>query len=142
MFADRSALIGKANPLAPPLELVPEGEVSVGLVTFGAVYEGAPGWVHGGFVSAAIDQVFGYGQLRRGVPSVTGTLTVHYRRPTPINRLIRIESRFVSAEGRESRLAARSYDGERLLTESEGLFISINPDSFTEKLRKGAGGTP
>jgi acyl-coenzyme A thioesterase PaaI-like protein len=135
IFADRSALIGRSNPFAPPIRLQPEGEVSVGLVTFGPVYEGAPGWVHGGLVSAVIDQVFGYAQLRRGVSSVTGSLTVHYRRPTPLGRELRIEARFVSASGRESRLAARVLDGPRLLVEAEALFISIDPESFMTKLR-------
>jgi acyl-coenzyme A thioesterase PaaI-like protein len=135
IFADRSALIGRSNPIAPPMRLVPEGEVSVGLVTFGPVYEGAPGWVHGGLVSAAVDQVLGYAQLRRGVSSVTGSLTVHYRRPTPLNHELRIEARFVSASGRESRLAAKVLDGDRLLVEAEGLFISIDPQTFMNKLR-------
>jgi len=134
IFADRSALIGRSNPIAPPMRLEGEGEVSVGWVTFGAVYEGAPGWVHGGMVAAAIDQAFGYAQLRRGVACVTGTLTTHYRRPTPINRLLRIEVRFVSTSGRETNLAARVLDGERLLCEAEGLFISINPTDFMTKL--------
>jgi acyl-coenzyme A thioesterase PaaI-like protein len=134
IFADRSALIGRSNPIAPPMRLVPEGEVSVGLVIFGPVYEGAPGWVHGGFVSAAVDQVFGYAQLRRGVSSVTGTLTVRYRKPTPLGRVIRIEARFRDAQGRESNLTARILDGDRLLAEAEALFISIEPRAFMAKL--------
>lgn len=133
-FAERLALIGRSNPFAPPMKLLPEGEVSVGLVTFEAVYGGAPGWVHGGMVAAAIDQVFGYAQLRRGESSVTSSLTVRYLRPTPLSKPLRIEARFVSTDGRESQLSARVFDGERLLAESDGTFVAVNPAEFMAKL--------
>jgi acyl-coenzyme A thioesterase PaaI-like protein len=133
-FAERLALIGKSNPFAPPMRLVPEGEVSVGLVTFEAVYGGAPGWVHGGMIAAAIDQVFGYAQLRRGESSVTSSLNVRYLRPTPLSKPLRIEARFVSTNGRESQLSARVFDGEKLLIEADATFVAVKPAEFIAKL--------
>jgi acyl-coenzyme A thioesterase PaaI-like protein len=133
-FAERLALIGKSNPFAPPMKLVPEGEVSIGLVTFEAVYGGAPGWVHGGMIAAAIDQVYGYAQLRRGESSVTSSLTVRYLRPTPLSKPLRIEARFISTNGRETQLSAQVFDGDRLLIESEATFVAVKPAEFMAKL--------
>ena len=55
-----------------------------GTVTFGSAYEGPPGHVHGGYVAAAFDELLGMTQSLGGMPGMTGTLTVRYRRPTPL----------------------------------------------------------
>ena len=58
---DFSPVVGRANPLAPPLTLrvdTIDGRAAViGDATFGAAYEGPPGHVHGGLVAAAFDEV-------------------------------------------------------------------------------------
>ena len=91
-FFDHSPIIGLANPLAPPLQLgVEEGRV-VGTVRFGAAYEGPPGCVHGGFIAAAFDEVLGMAQSMGGRPGMTGTLTVRYRRPTPLHAELRFDA--------------------------------------------------
>ncbi|MGK2949951.1 MAG: hypothetical protein ACSLFP_15370, partial [Acidimicrobiales bacterium] len=46
-FFDHSPMIGLANPMAPPIPLEFGESSVVGRVTFGAVYEGPPGTVHG-----------------------------------------------------------------------------------------------
>ena len=85
-FFDQSPMIGLANPLAPPIHIEKTGEQSaVGRVTFGAAYEGPPGSLHGGFVAAAFDEVLGFVQSLSRNPGFTGTLTVKYRRPTPLH---------------------------------------------------------
>jgi acyl-coenzyme A thioesterase PaaI-like protein len=134
VFGDRSALIGRSNPFAPPLRLVAEGDVSVGVVAFGTPYEGAPGWVHGGLVAAAFDQVFGYAQVRRGIGSVTSRLTVRYLRPTPIRTELRFEATVKRAEGRETDLAGKLLVDGRVIATAEALFITIDPEAFTAKL--------
>ena len=42
-FFDHSPMLGRANPLAPPIDLWLEGDRMVGTATFGAAYEGPPG---------------------------------------------------------------------------------------------------
>lgn len=57
-FFDHSPMLGRANPLAPPIELrVVDDHTMEGTATFGAAYEGPPGCVHGGYVAAAFDEV-------------------------------------------------------------------------------------
>ena len=84
-FFDQSPMIGLANPLAPPITIAQSGERSaIASVTFGSAYEGPPGSLHGGFVAATFDEVLGFVQSLGGNPGMTGTLTIKYRRPTPL----------------------------------------------------------
>ena len=129
-FYDSSPLSGPANPLAPPLTLeVADGEV-VGRVVFGIAYEGPPGHVHGGFVAAAFDEVLGRVQSTTGHGGMTGRLTVHYRRPTPLQKELTFHGRVDRVEGRKIYTTATLHDGETLCAESEGLFISVGEDHF------------
>ena len=84
-FFDHSPMLGRANPLAPPIQLWVEDDVMYGRATFGAAYEGPPGCVHGGYVAAAFDEVLGSTQSLAGRPGMTVRLTVNYRSPTPLH---------------------------------------------------------
>jgi acyl-CoA synthetase (AMP-forming)/AMP-acid ligase II/acyl-coenzyme A thioesterase PaaI-like protein len=129
-FIDRGPLVGLCNPLAPPMRHSQEGDTAVALVTFGAAYEGGPGLVHGGFVAAAFDQLFGYLGVMRGVPSLTGTLTVRYRRPTPLHTELRMVAKVVRLDGRKSFLEATCHAGDELVCDAEALFVAVGAEWF------------
>ncbi len=132
LFFDHSPLIGLANPLAPPILVDFGPDVVIGRVTFGSVYEGPPGCVHGGFVAAAFDEVLGSAQTYSGAPGMTGRLTVHYRQPTPLHVPLVIEGRYDRSEGRKVFTTGRIlHDGE-VTAEAEGLFISVDVARFRE----------
>jgi hypothetical protein len=59
-FFDQSPIIGRANPIAPPVAMREEGGRVVGTARFGSAYEGPPGCVHGGWVAAAFDELLGF----------------------------------------------------------------------------------
>lgn len=127
---DFSPLLGRANPLAPPMEFSIDttGEVPMVCadVTFGHAYEGPPGHVHGGIVAAAFDELLGATQAMSGSPGMTAQLEVSYRAPTPLHVPLRFESTLDSVEGRKIRTSGRLYNGDSLCAESSGLFISID----------------
>jgi acyl-coenzyme A thioesterase PaaI-like protein len=130
-FFDQSPLIGLANPLAPPITIRPTGEKqAVGTVSFGPAYEGPPGCVHGGFVAAAFDEVLGFTQSLTGSPGFTGTLTVRYRRPTPLRTELRFECEVTRVEGRKIFTEGRLLAGDELTAEAEGIFISVDRARF------------
>jgi acyl-coenzyme A thioesterase PaaI-like protein len=131
-FFDHSPMLGKANPLAPPIRLWLEGERMVGTATFGAAYEGPPGCVHGGYVAAAFDEVLGATQSLSGSPGMTGRLTVHYRSPTPLETALRFTGWLEQVDGRKIFTKGELWAGERLCAEAEGLFISIKAGQFAE----------
>ena len=131
-FFDHSPMLGRANALAPPIELWLEGEQLVGRATFSAAYEGPPGCVHGGYVAAAFDEVLGAAQSLGGSPGMTGRLTVHYRSPTPLHTELRFVSQLESVRGRKILTTGSLWAGDRLCAEAEGLFISIDFSKFAQ----------
>jgi acyl-coenzyme A thioesterase PaaI-like protein len=135
-FFDHSPMIGLANPLAPPIRLDFGEDSVVGRVTFGAVYEGPPGTVHGGFVAAAFDEVLGSAQSYSGAPGMTARLIVNYRRPTPLHTPLEIEGRFDRKEGRKVFTTGRILVDGVVTAEAEGLFVSMDAERF-RKLAEG-----
>lgn len=134
-FFDHSPMLGRANPLAPPITLWADGDVMRGRATFGAAYEGPPGCVHGGYVAAAFDEVLGSTQSLAGRPGMTGRLTVNYRSPTPLHTELRFEGRVVEVSGRKTFTEGTLHAGDRLCAESEGLFIAIDFGKVAEMQR-------
>ena len=125
-FFDNSPILGEANPLAPPLHVGVEGDKIVGWARFGAAYEGPPGCVHGGYVAATFDEILGMSQALTGKRGMTGTLTVRYRKPTPLNRDLRWEGEVVREEGRRIYTEGRCFDGETLTAEAEAIFVTVD----------------
>ncbi len=131
-FFDHSPVLGRANPLAPPVELWLEGDHLAGRATFGAAYEGPPGCVHGGYVAAAFDEVLGSTQSLSGAPGMTARLVVNYRSPTPLHTELRFVGVLAGVDGRKIHTTGQLWAGDVLCAEAEGLFISIDPSRFAE----------
>jgi acyl-coenzyme A thioesterase PaaI-like protein len=142
---DFSPLIGRSNPLAPPISLREENGRVLGEATFGSAYEGPPGSLHGGYVAAAFDEVLGYAQSLTGNPGMTGRLEVSYRSPTPLHVPLRFEAWVESAAGRKITARCTLHAGDRLCAEAVGLFITIKPGTFeklvAEREKREAGST-
>jgi acyl-coenzyme A thioesterase PaaI-like protein len=131
-FFDHSPMLGRANPLAPPINLWHDDGTMRGSAYFDAAYEGPPGCVHGGYIAAAFDEVLGSAQSLGGRPGMTGRLTVHYRSPTPLHTKLGFEARLVDVSGRKTRVHGTLHAGERLCAEAEGLFIAIDFGKFAQ----------
>ncbi len=132
VYTDRATLVGASNPFAPPMALSFESDTAIGLVTFGPAYEGAPGFVHGGIVAAAFDQVFGYLQVRLETPALTRDLTVHYLKPTPFCTELRLEAKLDHSEGRRHHVVGRLFARGEVTAEAEGVFVALDAGAFHE----------
>ncbi len=131
-FFDHSPLIGLSNPLAPPIRAVVEGDKVIGHANFGVAYEGPPGYVHGGFLAASFDEVLGMAQTLTGNPGMTGTLTIRYRKPTPLLTDLLFEAKVDKVEGRKI-LVSSQVSAEGVMTaEAQGLFISVGQERFAK----------
>lgn len=134
-FFDHSPMSGRANPVAPPAELWVDGDGTVhGRATFSGAYEGPPGCVHGGYVAALFDEILGLANSTGGMPGMTGTLTVRYRKPTPLRTELRLVARLDRNDGRKNFCSSELYAGEELCAESEGIFVSVGMRRFKELL--------
>ena len=124
-FFPFSPLIGRSNPIAPPVEFRVEDGVVHGRVTFGAVYCGAPDLVHGGVVASVMDELLGVTNVVNGRGAMTGTLTIRYLKPTPIFKEIRMEGYSKKQDGRKIYAEGRFFLEDELLVEAHGTFIAM-----------------
>lgn len=130
---DFSPLIGRSNPLAPPIEMHSDASGAVeGRVVFGSAYEGPPGCVHGGYIAAAFDEVLGYAETFTDHPGMTGTLKIVYRRPTPLHEALVFACKIERVEGRKIFVAGKLYAGEKLCAEAEAIFVGMRPGAFAK----------
>lgn len=137
-FMERGPMAGLSNPIAPPARYwfdEASGEAH-GEVCFGDAYEGGPGVVHGGFLSAVLDEVLGFTTIRSGRPGFTGELTVRYLGPTPTREVLSIRARYDRHEGRRIYASGEIRAGERVTCRAEGLFIAVGAERFAEMKRQ------
>jgi acyl-coenzyme A thioesterase PaaI-like protein len=128
MHDSYSPMLGGLNPVAPPLTIeVVESEDGPrlrGEVTLSATYEGAPRTVHGGVVSALMDEMLGNAQRVARVAGYTGTITTRFRAPTPTYTPLVLEAWVDRVEGRKIFMAGALHADGTLCAEAEGIFIS------------------
>jgi acyl-coenzyme A thioesterase PaaI-like protein len=123
-------ILGPSNPMAPPLVVEPVDGGAVGTVTYDHRFEGVPGCVQGGFLAAAFDVVLGRSASGAGIPAVTGTLTVRYRRPTPLHTELRFEGTLDRVEGRRVFCTARVFAGDDVTAEADAVFVAVDQSRF------------
>jgi len=114
---------GCSNPLSPGLNMWMEGNKAYGTVNCGYAYEGPPGYIHGGHVAAIFDQFLGMAQLVGKNPGMTGTLTMRYLRPTPLNTDLDLEAEVEFLGGRKTRAFGKIMNAGVTTATCEGLFI-------------------
>jgi acyl-coenzyme A thioesterase PaaI-like protein len=118
-----NAVVGARNPVAPPLEIQydDDGRIWADFV-LGPQYEGPPTLVHGGVSSLILDQLLGEAAAHAGKPGMTGTLTIRYRKGTPLGPL-HGEAKMTHVEGVKTFVSGHIADAEGVCVEAEGVFI-------------------
>lgn len=61
---------------------------------------GWEGIIHGGIISALLDEIMAYATFTHNQGGVTGEITVRFRKPLPANRKVRLEGHVESEKGR------------------------------------------
>jgi acyl-coenzyme A thioesterase PaaI-like protein len=128
VYLERNRLIGLAHPMSPAGDYTFADGVLEVRVAFGDAYEGPQGFVHGGFIALAFDELLSLAAAFAGEGGVTGTLTTRYRKPTPLRQELRLTGWVEHREGRRMRARGTIHDGDTLTAEAEGLFISARRD--------------
>lgn len=125
------AVGGPANAIAVPLAMTIDDDGAVrGATSFGPLYEGTPGVVHGGFVAAVFDQMLGAAAAAAGSAMVTGTMTIRYKRPTPIGVELVFTTRLERSEGRRLVVVGECAAAEELTAEAEAVFVTVDPERY------------
>ena len=112
------------NPFVPPIRWEVADNKVLGRGKFSVAYEGFPGQVHGGFLALAFDHLLEKAQSLTGNTGMTGTLTVRYRKPTPILTELIFEAVVDRVEGRKVFTRGTVSANGVVTAEAEGLFIA------------------
>jgi acyl-coenzyme A thioesterase PaaI-like protein len=130
---------GVSNPYGLNLKFyeTAPGEVTVNH-TVPEAYQGYPGVVHGGIVTAMLDEVLGRVHMGNDLEDTrflfTARMTVHFRKPVPIGQPLRIVGRAVKNRKRAATSMAAIYGPEGdVLAEAEGLLIDV-PDGVVDSV--------
>lgn len=120
-----NTVVGLRNACAPPLVIEHDPSANGDVWSdfhLGAAYEGPPSLVHGGVAAMILDQILGEAAGAGGKPGMTGTLTITYRRGTPLGDL-RAEGWIERAEGIKTYARGHIKDADGVTVEAEGVFI-------------------
>jgi uncharacterized protein (TIGR00369 family) len=103
----------------------------------GKRYSGPPGHCHGGIIATILDEAMGKVNKLRDVVALTSEIKVNYRKPVPLHKPLRVESREVSVTGRRHvNMAEILNENGEVLARGEGAFIAIDPERMFGKFAK------
>jgi hypothetical protein len=115
LYLDHAFDVGAYNPCFPEYRFDRIGaDAASGSVSFPLVYEGPPGLVHGGFLGVFFDCVVQQHNCATKLSGKTRSLSVKYRRPTPILTELGFEIVRTEGERGHASTATLVLDGEVL----------------------------
>ncbi|OBG24720.1 hypothetical protein [Mycobacterium sp. 852002-51057_SCH5723018] len=131
VYLNHATDIGAYNPCFPEYRFdYLDAEKANGSVCFPLVYEGPPGLVHGGFLGVFFDCVIQHHNCVTGLSGKTRSLTVTFRRPTPLLTELRFDVARSQVERGVSSTARLLLDNEVLCT-GEVDTLASPPDKLT-----------
>jgi uncharacterized protein (TIGR00369 family) len=126
---------GAANPAGMKLafELDFDARRTRGSFTLGPNYGGGAGFAHGGIIAVVLDEAMGKLSKLTEEKAVTAEMTVHYSKPVPIDKLIRVEGWQEEEKGRNRFRVAEIRDQQgNLLASGKGRFVVVDSKHFAE----------
>jgi acyl-coenzyme A thioesterase PaaI-like protein len=118
-----SPIVGWLNPLAVPATWWREGDGAVGTVRMPVACNGPHDMGHGGIIAELFDELLGTVAAMHGVAGYTGTLTVRYRHPTPIEADLDLAAHVDRVEGRKAFVVGTIHHAGTLCAEAEAIFV-------------------
>lgn len=94
-------------------------------IWFGPETEGPPGNAHGGSIAAVMDEVLGLTAWAAGYPIVVGNLNVSFKNLLPLQKVVTLEGRVISAQGRKVMVHGKLFCKKTVYAEGECLCITI-----------------
>jgi hypothetical protein len=130
VYLDHAFDAGAYNPCFPEHTFEHlDDETASGRVTFPVVYEGPPGLVNGGFLAVFFDCITQHQSCAAGRAGKTRSLTVSFRRPTPLLTELRFDVARAAAEGTVTS-TARLLLGDEVLCIGEFKTVASSPDKL------------
>ena len=128
---------GNQNPIGLHLDFeVFEGRAEARF-TGQRMHQGYDETIHGGVVTALLDETMGWAIFHSGVWAVTGKIAVTFRGPVRVGQPLRVSGEIVRDRGRaiEARGALRHETTGEVLAEAEALFLRM-PEARRDELER------
>jgi len=116
-------ICGPENPRGLEVRFLPDGAGVQAEYTVSLVYQGYPGVVQGGIVSALLDSAMTNCLGARGVEAMTARLEVRFHHPVETGRPLRIIAREEGSRGRIYRLTAAIEQDKQIKASASGVFL-------------------
>ncbi len=129
---------GRENPIGLHVHFYSDDEGRVFTeFTPGEEHQSYPGVMHGGLITALLDETIGRTAIASDLWCMTAKLEVRYRKPVPIGEPLKVIGEITDKSGRilQGHGEIRSARDNQLLAEATGTFIKI-PDSQIEPFKE------
>jgi hypothetical protein len=131
VYLDHAFNVGAYNPCFPEYSFDHvDADTASGRVTFPVVFEGPPGLVNGGFLAVFFDCVTQHQSCASGRTGKTRSLTMTFRRPTPVLVELGFDVVRAEADGRVTSTARLLHDDE-VLCVGEFSTAASSPDKLS-----------
>jgi uncharacterized protein (TIGR00369 family) len=121
---------GQLNPGGLHLDFDVSRDRAITRYTAEQRHQGYDGLLHGGVVTALLDETMGWAIFHQGIWGVTARINVTFRLPVPVGEELVVEGRVVRDRGRLIETAGtitRASDGS-LLAEGDATFLRMPED--------------
>ena len=100
-------------------------------------HQGYDGTLHGGVVTALLDETMGWAIFHQGIWGVTAKLEIAFKRPVPVGEEVIVAGELVRERGRtiETRGTVSHANSGETLAEATGVFMRM-PDARRAELEK------
>ena len=118
---------GRSNPIGLHLELVFARNRAEAQFVAGRAHQGYDGIVHGGIVTALLDEVMGWAIFQQGIWAVTTRFTLTFRQPLHVGEAVVATGVLTRDRGRalDLRGEVRRAADDELLASADGTYVRM-----------------
>ena len=128
---------GRLNPHGLHLDFDVSHDRAQARFTGGPEHSGFEGTVHGGVVTALIDETMGWAIFHQGIWGVTGRITVSFRHPVPVGEALLVTGEIKKRTHRAIETRGDITDTQgTVLADAEALFLLMPDDRRDELMRR------
>jgi len=128
---------GRLNPSGLQLDFDVSSNSATARYTGLQRHQGYDGTLHGGVVTALLDETMGWAIFHQGIWGVTAKLEIAFKRPVPVGEEVIVAGELVRERGRtiETRGTVSHANSGETLAEATGVFMRM-PDARRAELEK------